>query len=111
MGFTHRGAVLVVYGIAILFSLIALLLNVSSRLGGVLLMIGLAFALEVFIEGLEIWGVGRTPLFDTLTKVQCTALFHRRGRLALRAPLRHRAQAEAVHWRQRQQRGRAQGGA
>ena len=66
MGFTHRGAVLVVYGIAILFSLIALLLNVSSRLGGVLLMIGLAFALEVFIEGLEIWGVGRTPLFDTL---------------------------------------------
>ncbi len=66
MGFTHRGAVLVVYGIATLFSLIALLLNVSSRLGGVLLMIGVAFALEVFIEGLEIWGVGRTPLFDTL---------------------------------------------
>ena len=46
-----------------LFSLIALLLNVSSRLGGVLLMVGVAFALEVFIEGLEIWGVGRTPLF------------------------------------------------
>lgn len=66
MGFTHRGAVLVVYGIATLFSLIALLLNVSSRLGGVLLMIGVAFALEVLIEGLEIWGVGRTPLFDTL---------------------------------------------
>ena len=66
MGFTHRGAVLVVYGIATLFSLIALLLNVSSRLGGVLLIIGVAFALEVFIEGLEIWGVGRTPLFDTL---------------------------------------------
>ena len=40
MGFTHRGAVLVVYAIAILFSLIALLLNVSSRLGGIL------FALE-----------------------------------------------------------------
>lgn len=66
MGFTHRGAVLVVYGIAILFSLIALLLNVSSRVGGMLLIIGLAFALEVFIEGLEIWGVGRTPLFNTL---------------------------------------------
>ena len=29
-------------------------------------MVGLAFALEVFIEGLEIWGVGRTPLFDVL---------------------------------------------
>ena len=66
MGFTHRGAVLVVYGIAILFSLIALLLNVSSRFGGILLLIGAAFALEIFVEGLEIWGVGRTPLFNIL---------------------------------------------
>ncbi|AXQ79361.1 undecaprenyl/decaprenyl-phosphate alpha-N-acetylglucosaminyl 1-phosphate transferase [Streptococcus chenjunshii] len=66
MGFTHRGAVLVVYGIAMLFSLISLLLNVSSRWGGVLLLIGAAFALEIFIEGLEIWGPGRTPLFNIL---------------------------------------------
>ncbi|EHI69066.1 glycosyltransferase family 4 protein [Streptococcus ictaluri] len=66
MGFTHRGAVLVVYGIAMLFSLISLLLNVSSRVGGVLLMLGLIFALEVFIEGLEIWGEKRTPLFNLL---------------------------------------------
>lgn len=66
MGFTHRGAVFVVYGIAILFSLTSLLLNVSSRLGGILLMIGLAFGLEIFIEGLEIWGVNRTPLFNVL---------------------------------------------
>lgn len=40
MGFTHRGAVLVVYGIAIIFSLIALLLNVSSRIGGIFSSIG-----------------------------------------------------------------------
>lgn len=66
MGFTHRGAVLVVYGIAILFSLTSLLLNVSSRLGGILLVIGLIFAMEIFIEGLEIWGDGRTPLFNVL---------------------------------------------
>ncbi|MGT2926519.1 glycosyltransferase family 4 protein [Streptococcus cuniculipharyngis] len=66
MGFTHRGAVFVVYGIAILFSLTSLLLNVSSRLGGILLMIGLAFGLEIFIEGLEIWGVNKTPLFNLL---------------------------------------------
>ncbi|CAM2863954.1 UDP-N-acetylglucosamine:UDP-P N-acetylglucosaminyl-1-P transferase [Streptococcus agalactiae LMG 14747] len=66
MGFTHRGAVLVVYGIAILFSLIALLLNISSRLGGILLITGLLFALEVLIESLEIWGEHRTPLFDAL---------------------------------------------
>ncbi|HEL0246820.1 TPA: undecaprenyl/decaprenyl-phosphate alpha-N-acetylglucosaminyl 1-phosphate transferase [Streptococcus equi subsp. zooepidemicus] len=66
MGFTHRGAVLVVYSIAMLFSLISLLLNVSSRIGGVLLILGLLFALEVFIEGIEIWGEKRTPLFNLL---------------------------------------------
>ncbi len=66
MGFTHRGAVLVIYGIAILFSLIALLLNISSRLGGILLMAGVLFALEVLIESLEIWGENRTPLFNSL---------------------------------------------
>lgn len=66
MGFSHRSAVLVVYAIALLFSLIALLLNVSTRLGGVLLMVGVLFGLEVLIEGLEIWGEGRTPLFHLL---------------------------------------------
>lgn len=66
MGFTHRGAVLVVYAIAMLFSLVSLLLNVSSRIGGTLLMFGLLFGLEVLIEGLEIWGEKRTPLFNLL---------------------------------------------
>ncbi|MBJ8325791.1 glycosyltransferase family 4 protein [Streptococcus pacificus] len=67
MGFTHRGAVLVVYGIALFFSLVSLLLNVSSRIGGILLMIGVLFALEIFIESIEIWGKGRTPLFKVLS--------------------------------------------
>lgn len=66
MGFTHRGAVLVVYGIAMVFSLTSLLLNVSNRIGGILLMVGLLFTAEILIEGLEIWGVGRTPLFHVL---------------------------------------------
>lgn len=64
MGFSHRGAVWMVYAIAFIFSLIALLLNVSSRFGGVLLIFGLLFALEIFIEGLGIWGENRTPLFN-----------------------------------------------
>lgn len=64
MGFSHRGAVWMVYAIAFIFSLIALLLNVSSRFGGVLLIFGLLSALEIFIEGLGIWGENRTPLFN-----------------------------------------------
>ena len=86
MGFTHRGAVLVVYAIAILFSLIALLLNVSSRLGGILLLLSLILGMEILIEGLEIWGVGRTPLFNFLKFIgnsdyrQATMLKWKQGR-------------------------------
>ena len=86
MGFTHRGAVLVVYAIAILFSLIALLLNVSSRLGGILLLLSLILGMEILIEGLEIWGVGRTPLFNLLKFIgnsdyrQATMLKWKQGR-------------------------------
>lgn len=67
MGFTHRGAVLVVYGIAMLFSLTALLLNVSSRIGGILLMIGIVFGIELFIENIGLLGPNRQPLMKTLT--------------------------------------------
>ena len=86
MGFTHRGAVLVVYAIATLFSLIALLLNVSSRLGGILLLLSLLLGMEILIEGLEIWGVGRTPLFNFLKFIgnsdyrQATMLKWKQGR-------------------------------
>ena len=86
MGFTHRGAVLVVYAIAILFSLIALLLNVSSRLGGILLLLSLILGMEVRVEGREIWGVGRTPLFNFLKFIgnsdyrQATMLKWKQGR-------------------------------
>lgn len=66
MGFTHRGAVLVVYGIAMFFSFVSLLLNISSRLGGSCSCWESALLLEVFIEGLEIWGPKRTPLFKLL---------------------------------------------
>lgn len=66
LGFTHRGAVLVVYGIALLFSLTALLLNVSSRVGGVLLMIGVLIWVELLIENLGILGKPHKPLMNTL---------------------------------------------
>lgn len=66
LGFTHRGAVLVVYGIAILFSLTALLLNMSSPLGGVLLMLGVLFGIDLLVENLGILGEHRRPLMNTL---------------------------------------------
>lgn len=66
MGFTHRGAVLVVYGISMLFSLTSLLLNVSSRIGGILLLLGMGIIVELFVENLEILGEGRTPVLNLL---------------------------------------------
>lgn len=66
LGLTHRGTVLVIYGITFIFSMISLLLNVSSRIGGVLLLIGLVLGTELFVELLGILGPDRAPLLNTL---------------------------------------------
>lgn len=66
LGLTHRGTVLVIYGITFIFSMISLLLNVSSRIGGILLLIGIAFGTELFVELLGILGPDRAPLLKTL---------------------------------------------
>lgn len=66
MGLTHRGTVLVIYAISFIFSLTSLLLNVSSRLGGVLLMIFLLLGVLILSEMIGIFGENRTPLLNTL---------------------------------------------
>src|SRR5699024_8946766 len=50
LGFTHRGAVLTIYALAMVFSLIALLMNYSSTLAFVLLVTSLLFGLVFFIQ-------------------------------------------------------------
>lgn len=62
MGFTHRGAVLVIYGIAGIFAFISLILQVSSRLGGIMLVVACLFGLEIFIELVGILGENRQPM-------------------------------------------------
>lgn len=66
LGFTHRGAVLVIYAIAGIFAFISLLLQVSSRIGGILLIIACLFGLEIFIELVGILGENRQPVLKTL---------------------------------------------
>lgn len=66
LGLTHRGTVLVIYAISFLFSLISLLLNVSNRIGGVLLLIGLVLGTILLSELVGIFGENRTPLLNTL---------------------------------------------
>lgn len=66
LGLTHRGTVLVIYAISFVFSAASLLLNVSSRFGGILLLVCLVLGLELLIELIGILGVKWAPLLNTL---------------------------------------------
>ncbi|HEY0222332.1 MAG TPA: MraY family glycosyltransferase [Lactovum miscens] len=66
LGFTVRGAVFLIYGIASSFAFIAIILNISGRLGGILLIIACLFGLEIFIELVGILGKDRHPLMNLL---------------------------------------------
>ncbi len=66
LGLTPHAAVLVIYGIAGIFSFIALILNVSSRWGGIFLLIFSLIGLEVMIELVGVLGKDRTPLLHII---------------------------------------------
>lgn len=66
LGLTHRGTVLVIYAIAFIFSSISLLFNISSRIGGILLVIALIFGSWLLAELIGILGENRTPILNLL---------------------------------------------
>lgn len=65
LGFTHRGAVLAIYSLAMIFSLIALLYMFTSTLATILLTVAGIFGLEIFIELIGLTGVDRQPLLNS----------------------------------------------
>lgn len=50
LGFTHRGAVLTIYAIAVLFSFTALLINYMGRSGTIILILVMGFAVTFLLE-------------------------------------------------------------
>lgn len=62
LGFSHKGAVLTIYCLALVFSFIALLLNYTSFWGSVLLIIAVGLGIELFIELIELVGPKRQPV-------------------------------------------------
>ncbi|MDQ0223350.1 glycosyltransferase family 4 protein [Streptococcus moroccensis] len=66
LGLTHRGTVLMIYAISFIFSSISLLFNISSRLGGTLLVIALVFGIWLLAELTGILGENRTPILNLL---------------------------------------------
>ncbi|WEV61378.1 MraY family glycosyltransferase [Streptococcaceae bacterium ESL0729] len=70
IGLSHRAAVLVIYGIALIFSIISIILNFSSRIGGILLLVASLLGLEILLESLGVWGEKRQPLLNLFTYVE-----------------------------------------
>lgn len=66
LGFTHRGAVLTIYALALVFSFIALLMNYASTQAMILLIICTVIGLELFIELIGLVGENRQPLMKAL---------------------------------------------
>lgn len=62
MGLSHRQTVLAIYGISLLFSFISLVFISSPAWGIWPLMIGLLFALELFVETIGLLGDKFKPL-------------------------------------------------
>ncbi|OTN77249.1 hypothetical protein A5886_002346 [Enterococcus sp. 8G7_MSG3316] len=66
LGFTHRGTVLTIYALALVFSFIALLMNYASNTAIILLIISTGFGIELFIELIGLVGENRQPLMHGL---------------------------------------------
>ncbi|NVY96822.1 undecaprenyl/decaprenyl-phosphate alpha-N-acetylglucosaminyl 1-phosphate transferase [Lactobacillus sp. DCY120] len=69
MGLSHRQTVLVVYGIALIFSFIALLYPVSNFWGSLLLTLAVLFGLELFVETIGLMGEDYKPLLKIIQKM------------------------------------------
>lgn len=68
LGLTHKQTVLVIYLVAIIFSMISLLYPISTFLGSILITIALLFGLEIFVELIGLVGENRRPLLKQLKK-------------------------------------------
>ncbi|MCQ2556655.1 glycosyltransferase family 4 protein [Ligilactobacillus equi] len=69
MGLSHRQTVLVIYGIALIFSLIAFLYPFSSLLGSFLLTLATLVGLEIFVELIGLVGDDRQPLLNLIKRL------------------------------------------
>lgn len=61
-GFTHRQAVLVIYGVAIMFSLAAVIFSMATLWGSILIIAILLFTIELFVEMIGLVGKDYRPL-------------------------------------------------
>lgn len=66
LGFTHKGAVMTIYALALVFSFVSLLFSYSSTVASILLIVFCLIGLELFIELIGLVGEGHQPLMYLL---------------------------------------------
>jgi len=64
MGFTHRQTVLIIYGIAMMFGLAAIVLSMAKVWGAILLVAVILTAIEIFVEVIGLAGKNYKPLLN-----------------------------------------------
>lgn len=69
LGLTHRQTVLFLYMFAILFSIIALLFPISSKLGTILLLAAVLLGIEIFAEAIGLVSEEFTPVLTFFKKI------------------------------------------
>lgn len=69
LGLTHRQTVLMIYCLALIFSIIALLYPLSTIWGLILLSVSVLVGLELFVEIIGLVGSDRRPLINRIKKL------------------------------------------
>ena len=78
-GFSHRQTVLVIYGLAILFGVAAVLFSQATVWGAILLIVVMLIAIELFVEVIGLAGTNYRPLLNLVRMIgKVTQLFETR---------------------------------
>ena len=80
MGLSHRQTVLVIYGIALIFSFISLLYPISNIFGSLLLTIATLLGLEIFVELIGLVGGNHQPLLNLIKRIVLKSSEHKNGK-------------------------------
>lgn len=68
IGFTHRQTVLIIYGIAAMFGLAAIIFSMAKVWGAIFLVVILLLAIELFVEVIGLAGAKYRPLLNLVKK-------------------------------------------
>ena len=68
-GFSHRQTVLVIYGLAILFGVAAILFSQATVWGAILLIVVMLIAIELFVEIIGLAGTNYRPLLNLVRMI------------------------------------------